>query len=112
MFDAELSGTALNMRLLRRLLGWMKPYRITFGVSAVLILVSSTLQVLLPVIISLVVIDHIIRGTAPGMTPDLGMVDSTDWIAANFRTATARSPPAFSTHSSTRDGRSPDTRIV
>lgn len=84
MFDAELSGTALNMRLLRRLLGWMKPYRITFGVSAVLILVSSTLQVLLPVIISLVVIDHIIRGTAPGMTPDLGMVDSTDWIAASF----------------------------
>ncbi|MCB1683709.1 MAG: ABC transporter ATP-binding protein [Pseudomonadales bacterium] len=84
MFDAELSGNALNLRLLRRLLGWMKPYRVTFAVSAVLILVSSTLQVLLPVIISLVVIDHIIRGTVPGMTPDLGMVEVTDWIVATF----------------------------
>ena len=47
----------------------------TFAVSAVLILLASTLQVLLPVIISLVVIDHIIRGETESVTPDLGMVD-------------------------------------
>jgi len=40
MFDAEISGAVLNLSLLRRLLGWMKPYRITFGISAVLILVT------------------------------------------------------------------------
>ncbi|MEJ2090264.1 MAG: ABC transporter ATP-binding protein, partial [Gammaproteobacteria bacterium] len=84
MFDAELSGAVLNLSLLRRLLGWMKPYRITFGVSALLILIASTLQVLLPVIISLVVIDHIIRGETESITPDLGMVKATEWIAATL----------------------------
>lgn len=59
MFDAELSGAVLNMHLLSRLMHWMKPYRVTFAVSGVLILFASTLQVLLPVIMSLVVIDHI-----------------------------------------------------
>jgi ATP-binding cassette subfamily B protein len=82
MFDAELSGAVLNLSLLRRLLGWMKPYRITFGISALLILIASTLQVLLPVIISLVVIDHIIRGETESVTPDLGMVEATDWLTA------------------------------
>lgn len=84
MFDAEISGAVLNLSLLRRLLGWMKPYRITFGISAVLILIASTLQVLLPVVISLVVIDHILRGESESMAPDMGMVDATDWIAESF----------------------------
>jgi len=82
MFDAELSGAVLNLSLLRRLLSWMKPYRITFGISALLVLFASTLQVLLPVIISLVVIDHIIRGETESVTPDLGMVEATDWLTA------------------------------
>jgi ATP-binding cassette subfamily B protein len=84
MFDAELSGAVLNLSLLRRLLAWMKPYRITFGISALLILFASTLQVLLPVIISLVVIDHIIRGETESVTPDLGMVEATEWITATL----------------------------
>jgi ATP-binding cassette subfamily B protein len=84
MFDAELSGAVLNLSLLRRLLGWMKPYRLTFAVSAVLILFASTLQVLLPVIISLVVIDHIIRGETDPDRIDLGMVEATDWLTATL----------------------------
>ncbi len=84
MFDAELSGAVLNFSLLRRLLGWMKPYRVTLGISALLILAASTLQVLLPIIISLVVIDHIIRGETETLTPDLGMVDATEWISTTF----------------------------
>ena len=56
MFDAELSGQVLNMRLLCRLLRWLRPYRGTVALSAVLILVSSGLQILLPVIISLAVL--------------------------------------------------------
>ena len=62
MFDAELSGAVMNFQLLRRLLRWMKPYRLTFLASAVAIVVTSSLQVLLPIVISLVVVDHIIRG--------------------------------------------------
>ncbi|MCZ6655908.1 MAG: ABC transporter ATP-binding protein [Gammaproteobacteria bacterium] len=81
MFDADLSGAVLNMHLLSRLMRWMKPYRMTFAVSGVLILFASTLQVLLPVIISLVVIDHIIQGETKHLAPDLGMIDATEWIA-------------------------------
>lgn len=84
MFDAEISGSVLNLALLGRLLKWMKPYRITFGISAVMILISSTLQVLLPIIISLVVVDHILRNETELVTPDLGMVELNDTIAQTF----------------------------
>ena len=86
MFDAELSGAVLNMQLLRRLLHWMKPYRVTIAVSAVLVLLASTLQVLLPVVISLVVIDHILRGETEILAPDLGMIEFTDWLAQALAT--------------------------
>ncbi|MFU8815148.1 MAG: ABC transporter transmembrane domain-containing protein, partial [Pseudomonadales bacterium] len=80
MFDAELSGAVLNLGLLRRLLHWLKPYRATLAVSAVLILIASTLQVLMPVVFSIVVIDHIIQGTTDIRTPDLGMLALHAWI--------------------------------
>ena len=84
LFDAELSGAVLNARLLRRLLAWMRPYRMTFAVSGLLILAASTFQVLLPIIVSLVVIDHIIRGETEQAAPDLGMVDLTESLSASF----------------------------
>ncbi len=84
MFDAELSGAVLNVSLLRRLLHWMRPYRVTIAVSAGLVLLASTLQVLLPVVISLVVIDHIIRGETEILVPDLGMIDLTEWLAQSL----------------------------
>lgn len=87
MFDADLTGSALNMHLLRRLLKWMKPYRSTFLVSAVLILVSSTLAVLLPVVISIVVIDHVIRGETENLSPDLGMINLTQWVSIETGTS-------------------------
>ena len=62
MFDADISGAVLNMSLLKRLLHWLKPYRGALLLSTALVLIASTLQVLLPIIISLVVIDHIIQG--------------------------------------------------
>jgi len=84
MFDAELSGAVLNLSLLRRLLRWMKPYRLTFAISAVLIVIASTLQVMQPVIISVVVIDHIIRQESESLAPDLGLVDLTDWLSVTL----------------------------
>lgn len=79
MFDAELTGAALNLQLLGRLMHWMKPYRLTFVISAVLILMMSAMQVLMPIIISLVVIDGILAGRA-SERPDFGMNDLTAWI--------------------------------
>ena len=81
MFDADLSGAVLNVNLLGRLLQWLKPYRRQLAVSSVLVLCASTLQVLLPIIISLVAIDHIITGNATGNTPDFGLIDLTENIA-------------------------------
>lgn len=80
MFDAELSGAVMNLGLLRRLLHWLRPYRVTLTVSAVLILFASTLQVLMPVVFSIVVIDHILAGEAAPVTPDLGMLGVHDWL--------------------------------
>ena len=82
VFDAEISGRSLDLTLLRRMLHWMKPYRGLFGISALLILLTSFLAVMLPIIISLVVVDHIVYGNAPGKAPDLGMIATTDWLAA------------------------------
>ena len=84
MFDAELTGAVMNLSLLRRLMRWMRPYRVTLAVSALLVIVASTLQILLPVVISLVGIDYIIGGRTDSGTPDMGMVDLTVTISEGF----------------------------
>ncbi len=86
MFDADLSGKALNLSLLRRLLKWLKPYRITFALSGALVLIASTLQVLLPVVVSIVVIDRIIQGNTAHQAPDFGMADIADWLSNTLGT--------------------------
>lgn len=80
-FDADLSGRVLDVRLLRRLLRWLAPERRRLGISALLVLASSMLQVLLPIVLSLVVIDQVLLGNSAGNVPDLGMVALTEWIA-------------------------------
>jgi ATP-binding cassette, subfamily B, multidrug efflux pump len=84
MFDADLTGQVLNLKLLGRLLGWLQPYRMMIVISAVLILIASALQVLMPVVISLVVVDHVIMGNVDSRTPDMGMVAAMQWIAAQL----------------------------
>ncbi|MEL0048516.1 MAG: ABC transporter ATP-binding protein [Gammaproteobacteria bacterium] len=75
MFDADISGAVLNLKLLRRLLKWLVPYKASLALSTILVLIASTLQVMLPIIISLVAIDHIIRGEGDGDSPDFGLID-------------------------------------
>ncbi len=75
MFDADISGAVLNLKLLRRLLKWLAPYKASLALSTVLVLTASTLQVMLPIIISLVAIDHIIRGESSSDSPDFGLID-------------------------------------
>lgn len=64
MFDADISGAVLNMSLLKRLLHWLKPYRGALLLSTALVLIASTLQVLLPIIISLVVLIILFKARA------------------------------------------------
>ena len=81
MFDAELTGAVLNVRLLGRLLDWLRPYAISLVVSAALVLLASTMQVLLPVVIALVVIDGVLGAGRAGDSPDFGLTDITFAVA-------------------------------
>ena len=84
MFDADISGAVLNLQLLRRLLKWLVPYRRSLALSTVLVLIASTLQVMLPIIISLVAIDHIIRGESDADSPDFGLIEFNQNLAASL----------------------------
>lgn len=84
MFDADISGAVLNMQLLRRLLRWLAPYKVSLAVSTLLVLMASTLQVMLPIIISLVAIDHIIRGESNADSPDFGLIEINQDIASTL----------------------------
>ena len=81
-FDVELTQQALNIRLFGRLLIWMRPYRITLGVSIALVLLGATTSVLLPVVTGRVLIDTVLLPSAASDDlPDYGLVDLTHWLA-------------------------------
>jgi len=80
MFDAELSGTVLNLQLLRRIVSWLAPYKVRLTLSAVLVLTASCVAVMMEIIISRVLVDYIIVGEASSTMPDLGMIALTRWL--------------------------------
>jgi len=84
VFDAELSGQVFNLKLLLRLLGWLKPYLPIVILGVVLILTAATVAVLAPLVVSLVAIDDILFKKASGEMPDFGMRDAVHWIEAFF----------------------------
>jgi len=84
IFDAELSGRVFNLRLLMRLLGWLKPYRLIVFSGLGLILLAAFLAVLNPIIISLVAIDDILLKQTDTLIPDFGMRAATHWIENLF----------------------------
>ena len=77
LFDADLSGRVLNLRLFGRLIRWLLPYRLTLALSAALVLLASFATVLMEVMISRVLVDYILLGKPDSSMPDLGMIDLT-----------------------------------
>ena len=85
IFEADISGAVLNMQLLRLLpLAETAPYKLQLLLSTVLVLLASTLQILLPIIISLVVIDHVLRDESSTDTPDFGMIEFNQSLAGTL----------------------------
>lgn len=84
MFDAELSGAVLNMQLLGRLMGWLRPYSLSLFISAILVLLASCAVVIMEVVISRVLVDYIIGGEASSIMPDLGMIEFTIMVQEWF----------------------------
>ena len=80
-FEADLSGAILNTRLLLRLLNWLKPYWLTLTVSILLVCISSFFAIVLLLISSIVVIDHILRHETSVFVPDFGLIDLTEGLA-------------------------------
>ena len=84
MFDADLSGAVLNVSLLGRLFGWLRPYRAQLVLSSILVLVASFLNILLPITISLVAIDYIIRSEPTTNAPDFGLIELNDALSQSL----------------------------
>ena len=82
VFDADLAGRALDLRLLRRLLHWVRPHLGTLAFSGVLVVIASVLAIMLPVIVSRVVIDGLFVGNHHHNLPDFGMNGAVSWIGA------------------------------
>ena len=82
-FDAELTHQALNVRLFMRLLKWAKPYRITLIASALLVIVSSGLSALMPILHYRVVVDGILVPTEASESGPWyyeGLLDLMAWL--------------------------------
>ena len=87
VFDADISGRMLDLSLLRRLLAWLAPERGRYLLSAGLVLLQAMAQVMLPVLLSIVVIDHVLMGETDSDVPDLGLVALTEGLAAGTGTS-------------------------
>ncbi len=87
-FEDAIAGQRVDLGLLRRLLGWLVPERRGLALSGLLVLVTAFFQVILPVILSVVVIDHLLLGEVSPAAPDLGLIALTEHLAA----ATGGSP--------------------
>jgi ATP-binding cassette subfamily B multidrug efflux pump len=84
-FDLELTHQALNVRLFMRLLGWLRPYRITLFTSIALVVTAAATAVLLPVVTGRVIIDTILVPNPEAVDlPDYGLVTATQWLQDTF----------------------------
>ncbi len=81
VFEAELSGRAFDLHLLRRLLRWMRPHLGLAALSGFFVVAASVLAVLGPVVISRVVIDGILVPESGVVAPTFGMASAADWVA-------------------------------
>ncbi len=67
--DDEVLGKAYDARLMRRLLGYMRPYRARIGVAFFAILGLSLLQLAPPYLTKVAIDTHIAAGDVDGLTP-------------------------------------------
>jgi len=85
IFDNDIEGKRLDGQLLRRLIGWLKPYRIRVALAVICVLLGASAAVLAPVIVTRVVIDGLLLpGTSNGASieaPDMGQRALVSWMS-------------------------------
>jgi ATP-binding cassette subfamily B protein len=88
IFEAELAGRAFDGRLVWRLVRYLRPYRGRMLATALCVIASSALAVLLPVVTTRVLIDGVLARRAAIEAPDFGMQE----LAAAVAAASSLSP--------------------
>ncbi|MEI9993052.1 MAG: ABC transporter ATP-binding protein [Rhizomicrobium sp.] len=83
-FDDDVYGKSLDTGQVRRLLGWMKPYRAQAIGSLVLVLLAAVAAIMAPTVMSRVLIDGIVLDHRGPALADLGQEALNHWIAATF----------------------------
>lgn len=96
-FDARLTNRALNVRLFMRLLKWAKPYRVTLVVSAVLIIIGSSVSTLTPVLQNRIIVDEILQPgvLASGLNAGAPSAETTPLPEAAGASGAAREMPHY-----------------
>lgn len=85
IFDNDIEGKRLDGQLLRRLMSWLKPYRMRIALAVICVLLGASAAVLAPVIVTRVVIDGLLL-PATGNTgsldaPDMGQRALVAWLS-------------------------------
>jgi ATP-binding cassette subfamily B protein len=65
--DEEVLGKAYDARLMRRLLGYLRPYKVQVAVALAAIIGASALQLAQPYLLKIAIDDYIARGDMAGM---------------------------------------------
>ena len=76
--EEEVIGKAYDSRLMRRLLTYMKPYRVTVSISLFLLLIDSLLQIIGPLITKLAVDKYLLPAKHASVIPYLD-----GWLSTN-----------------------------
>lgn len=85
IFDNDIEGKRLDGQLLRRLMSWLKPYRMRIALAVVCVLLGASAAVLAPVIVTRVVIDGLLLpstgNTGSLEAPDMGQRALVAWLS-------------------------------
>jgi ATP-binding cassette subfamily B protein len=85
--EEEVLGKAYDGRLMRRLLTYMKPYRVAVGVSLVMLLLNSLVQLVGPLLTKLAIDRYLVPATHPSKTPIDWFLSQDPWVGLTQLTA-------------------------
>ncbi|HEX6545925.1 MAG TPA: ABC transporter ATP-binding protein, partial [Bryobacteraceae bacterium] len=77
--EEEVIGKAYDSRLMRRLLTYMKPYKVAVTASLILLLLNSLLQVIGPLLTKLAIDRYLVPVSHPSKTPIDGWLSHDPW---------------------------------
>ena len=81
IFEAEIDDRGFDFRLVRRLVAWLKPYRLQVFLALCCVLVSASCAVLAPVVIARVIVDGMLVEASGVAAPDFWQKELNAFLA-------------------------------